>query len=85
MPIKEETLIRKLGESFYKKWQEHIANEVTEARNAIIAVLKEKGTSLPGAVFALDLVKMELVRGQLAEFMGHAKLGKELPLSAPEK
>lgn len=80
--MKEETLIRKLGESFYKKWQEHIANEVLEARDAIITVLKEKGTSLPGAVFALDLVKMELVRGQLEEFMGHVTLGKELPLSA---
>lgn len=79
--MKEETLIRKLGESFYKKWQEHIANEVAEARNAIITVLKEKGTSLPGAVFALELVKMELERAQLEEFMGHAKLTKELPLS----
>lgn len=81
MPMKKETLIRKLGEKFYEEWQEQIANEVAEARDAIISVLKEKETSLPGAVFALDLVKMELVRGQLEEFLGHVKLTKELPLS----
>lgn len=81
MPMKKETLVRKLGERFYEEWQEQIANEVVEARDAIISVLKEKGTSLPGAVFALDLVKMELARGQLEEFLGHVKLTKELPLS----
>lgn len=79
--MKEETLIRKLGESFYEKWQEQIANEVATARSAIIDVLKEKGTSLPGAVFALKLVEMELVRSQLEEFLGYVKLTKELPLS----
>lgn len=79
--MKEETLIRKLGEAYYEKWQNQIANEVGEARDAIIRVLKIQGTSLPGAVFALDLVKMELVRGQLDEFLGRVKLTKELPLS----
>jgi len=83
--VKEETLIRKLGQSFYNKWQELIANEVAEARDAIITVLKEKGTSLPGAVFALDLVKMELTRAQLEEFLGKVRLTKELPLTATVK
>ena len=79
--MKKETMVRKLSEKFYEDWQEETANEVATAREAIINVLREKGTSLPGAVFALDLVKMELLRGQLEEFLGHVKLSKELPLS----
>ena len=85
MPMKKETLIQKLGEKFYEDWQEQVSTEVAEARNKIIIALKELGTSLPAAVFALDLVKMELVRGQLEEFLGRAKLTKELPLSATKK
>ena len=59
------------------------ANEVTEARNAIINVLKEREVSLPAAVFACDLVKMELMRAQLEEFMGHVKIPQgSLPIVA---
>ena len=61
------------------------AEEVTEARTAIIKVLQENEISLPAAVFALDLVKMELMRGQLEEFLGHVKLTKELPLKTSDK
>lgn len=83
---KTETLVRKLSEKFYEEWQTHIANEVAEARNKIIIALKEQKTSLPAAIFALDLVKMELVRGQLEAFLGHVKLSeKELPLSTEKK
>lgn len=82
--MKKETLVKKLGEKFYEDWQEQVANEVAEARDAIITVLKEKGTSLPGAVFALELVKMELTRAQLEEFLGKVTLTKELPLKKLE-
>lgn len=85
MPMKKDTLVKKLGEKFYEDWQEQIANEVTDARDVIIAVLREKGTSLPGAVFALELVKMELTRAQLEEFLGRVKLTKELPLKGTAK
>jgi len=72
-------------EDLVKKWEaeflEEKANEVAEARDAIIKALKELRTTLPAAVFALDLVKMELIRAQLEEFMGNVKLTKELPLT----
>lgn len=79
--VKTEFLVKKLSEKFYEEWENEIANEVAEARDAIIKVLKERKASLPGAVFALDLVKMELVRGQLEEFLGHVSLTERLPLS----
>ena len=81
MSMKKETLVRKLSEKFFEDWQNTIASEVTEARSNIISVLKEKGTSLPGAVVALELVKAELIRGQLEEFLGRVKLSKKLPLA----
>lgn len=86
--MKTEDIVKKLAESFHEKWEEEIANEVALARNTIVTSLKELGTSLPGAVFALDLVKMELVRAQLEEFMGNVNLSKvagskvALPLSS---
>lgn len=71
-----EELVNKFNEAFL----EEKATEVSKARDAIIRVLKEQRVSLPAAVFAVDLVKMELVRSQLEEFLGHVRLTEELPL-----
>jgi predicted DNA-binding protein YlxM (UPF0122 family) len=76
--------VEKLIKRFEEVWQEEKATEVASARDAIIDVLKKNRTSLPAAVFALDLVKMELVRAQLEEFLGHVQLTKELPLKKSE-
>jgi len=75
-----ENLIKKFEEAFL----EEKATEVSKARDAIVTVLKEGKVSLPAACFALDLVKMELVRAKLEEFLGHVRLSEELPLKAPE-
>ena len=80
---KKDTIVAKLEAKLGELEKEFIdskAEEVAEARDAIVKALKESETSLPAAVFALDLVKMELMRGQLEEFLGHVKLTKELPL-----
>ena len=77
-------MAEELVKKFEQVWQEEKATEVAKARDLIVGVLKEQGVSLPAAVFALDLVKMELVRSQLEEFLGHVRLSKELPLKAPE-
>lgn len=66
---------------FESIWTEERATEIAVARDGIITVLKEQGISLPGACFALDLVKHELLRAQLQEFLGNVKLGEDLPLS----
>lgn len=80
--MKKDTLVKKLGEKFYADWQETIANEVAEARHAVVQALKEKGTSLPAAVFALELCKHELLRAQLEEFLGHISIPQgSIPLS----
>ena len=81
--VKKDALIAKLEAKLNEIEREFIdskAEEVKEARDAIVKALKENETSLPAAVFALDLVKMELMRAQLEEFLGHVKLTKELPL-----
>lgn len=77
--------IEKLLVKYEEDWLEEKATEVATARDAIVDALKKNRVSLPAAVFALDLVKMELVRAQLEEFLGHVKLTKELPLSAKRK
>lgn len=61
------------------------SKEVVTARDAIVRVLKEERTSLPAAIFALELVKWELLRSQYEEFMGHALIPKgSVPLSEPK-
>lgn len=76
-----EELVRKFEEAFL----EEKATEVVKARDAIVTILRTQRVSLPAAVFALDLVKMELVRGQLEAFLGHVRLTEELPLKAPDR
>jgi len=71
-----ESLVKRFEEAFIEEKSAEVAN----ARDAIIGILKEQRVSLPAAVFALDLVKMELVRAQLEEFLGHVKLTEKLPL-----
>lgn len=76
--VKIETLVKKLEKSFL----EEKANEVVEARDAIVRTFKELRISLPAAVFALEIVKWELLRAEYEEFMGHVKIPKEsVPLS----
>jgi len=78
-------LFEGLLKKFEGLWTEERATEIAVARDAIIRVLKEHGISLPGACFTLDLVKQELLRAQLEEFLGHVKLSDELPLKTEGK
>lgn len=83
--VKKEAIVAKLEAKLEELEREFLASkaeEVKEARDAIVKALKEAETSLPAAVFALDLVKTELVRGQLEEFLGHVKLTEKLPLKS---
>jgi len=73
-------LFEGLLKKFEGLWTEERATEIAVARDAVIVALKEQGISLPGACFALDLVKQELLRAQLEEFLGHVKLSDVLPL-----
>lgn len=81
--MKRDTYLKKLDDKLAeieKEFLEDKAKECLQARDAIARALKEQGVSLPAAVFALDIVKWELLRGQYEEFIGSVKLTKALPL-----
>ena len=83
--VKRGDILKKLDkklEELETEFLEDKAKECIEARDAIIEVLRERGVSLPAAVFALDVVKWELLRGQYEEFIGNVKLTDKLPLKA---
>ena len=76
---KREDFVKKIDGKLKELEQEFLdakAQETIEARDAIVRALKEHGTSLPAAVFALEIVKWELLRGQYEEFMGHVAIPK---------
>jgi hypothetical protein len=76
-----ESMVKK----WEKEWTEEKATEAVKARDAIVKALKEERVSLPAAVFALDIIKWELLRAEYEEFVGHAKIGEgNLPLSTKE-
>jgi len=65
-----------------KEFLEAKAQETIEARDAIVRVLKEHNITLPAAIFALEIVKWELLRSEYEEFVGHVKIPVgSLPLS----
>lgn len=75
---KVDELIKK----WEKDWNEEKAKEAVQARDAIVKALKEQRTSLPAAVFALEIVKWELLRAEYEEFVGHVKIPKgNIPLA----
>jgi len=86
---KREDFVKKIDgklKELEKEFLEAKAQETIEARDALVRVLKEHNISLPGAIFALEIVKWELLRGQYEEFMGHVTIPKGvLPVSAKEK
>jgi len=86
---KREDFVKKIDSKLKELEQEFLdakAQETIEARDAIVRALKEHNVSLPAAVFALEIVKWELLRGQYEEFMGHAKIPKDsIPLSGAKQ
>jgi len=81
--VKRDDILKKLDkklEELEAEFLEDKAKECIEARDAVVAVLRARGISLPAAVFALEIVKWELLRGQYEEFVGNVKLTEKLPL-----
>lgn len=76
--MRKHAMLQTANDAFLQERQD----EIIAARDVIIHVLKELGISLPGACFTLDIVKAELVRAQLHEFLGNVKLTDKLPLSS---
>jgi len=81
--VKRSDILKKLDsklEELEKDFLDEKAKECIEARDAIVKVLRDQEISLPAAVFALEIVKWELLRGQYEEFVGNVKLTDKLPL-----
>ena len=81
--VRRSDILKKLDAKLAEletEFLEDKAKECIEARDAIVKALKERGISLPAAVFALEIVKWELLRGQYEEFAGNVKLTDKLPL-----
>ena len=81
--VRREDILKKLDTKLAELEKEFLAEkakECIEARDAIVKVLKEREISLPAAVFACEIVKNELLRAQLEEFLGNVKLTGKLPL-----
>jgi len=73
-----ESMVKK----WEKEWTEEKAGEAVKARDAIVKALKDERISLPAAVFALEIVKWELLRAEYEEFVGHVKIPKgSIPLA----
>lgn len=76
---KREDFVKKIDSKLKELEQEFLeakAKETIEARDAIVRALKEHNISLPAAIFALEIVKWELLRGQYEEFMGRVIIPK---------
>jgi len=83
--VRRSDILKKLDSKLAEletEFLEDKAKECLEARDAVVKALKEGGVSLPAAVFALEIVKWELLRGQYEEFMGNVKLTDKLPLKS---
>lgn len=65
----------------FNSFVEEKANEIYEIRDAVIQVMRLLRPSLPGAVFALDLIRTELLTRENDSILG--KLPK--PTNAGEK
>ena len=81
--VKRGDILKKLDsklEELEKDFLDEKAKECIEARDSIVKVLRDQEISLPAAVFALEIVKWELLRGQYEEFVGNVKLTDKLPL-----
>jgi hypothetical protein len=80
-----DSLLNKLKAKFKEleeEFEEEKSKECIQARDAIVRVLKENRVSLPAAIFALEIVKWELLRAQYEEFMGRVLIPKEsIPLA----
>jgi len=74
--VKRDTFLKKLDDKLKELEEQFLnekANEAIEARDAIVKVLKEHEISLPAAVFALEIVKWELLKGEYEEFVNQGK------------
>ena len=72
--------------SLEKAYNEARAKEAEDLHNAIVGVIQEEKASIQNTLFALELIKLELLEAKYKEIMGVVKLTDKPPLAKiPEK
>ena len=74
--MKLDSFVKKLE----KTYEEEKANEVEELHNDLVGVIQEHKASIQNALFALDIVRFELMEAKYKEIMGTVKLTDKLPI-----
>lgn len=76
-------------DSFVKKikkaYEEEKAREVEELHNDLVAVIQEHKASIQNILFALDIIRFELMEAKYKEIMGTVKLTEKPPLKKVEE
>ena len=79
--MKRENLIRKIE----KAYEEEKANEVEELHNDLVAIIQEHKSSIQNVLFAMDIIKFELMEAKYKEIMGIVKLTDKPPITSTKK
>lgn len=65
-----------------KAYEEEKANEVEELHNDLVAVIQEHKASIQNILFALDIIRFELMQAKYKEISGTVKLTEKPPVTS---
>lgn len=76
-------------DSFLKKikkvYEEETASEVEELHNDLVAIIQEHKASIQNILFALDIIRFELMQAKYREITGTVKLTDKPPIKKTNK
>lgn len=76
-------------DSFVKKiqkaYEEEKASEVEELHNSLVSVIQEHKASIQNILFALDIIRFELMQAKYKEITGTVKLTEKPPVAPIKK
>ena len=79
--MKLDNFVKKLE----KAYEEEKAKEVEELHNDLVGIIHEHKASIQNALFALDIVRFELMQAKYKEIMGVVKLTDKPPIKKTDK
>jgi hypothetical protein len=79
--MKLANFIKKFG----KVYEEEKAMEVEELHNDLVAIIQEHKASIQNVLFAMDIIKFELMEAKYREIMGVVKLTEKPPVASIKK
>ena len=79
--MKLDTLVKRIS----KAYEEEKANEAELLHNDLVAVIQEHKASIQNILFALDIIRFELMEAKYREITGTVKLTEKPPVAAIKK